>query len=389
MTDGLGREVEALLDAARDLASTLELRPLLELLLDHLGSAVDYSGTAILVLDPSGESLKFAHMRGPASFTPELAASITYRRADFGPVWDRLARDEPIVIPDVRGQGTEAKLFRQMVGEDDIETTYSFIRAVMWVPLVVRQHIIGLLSITNPTPGAYGDREATLALAIARQAAVAMENARLHEQVRQAAASEERQRMARELHDSVTQALYGASLYAEAASRALADGEIDFAAINVRDLSDTVREALGEMRLLLFELRAPLLEERGLAAAIQARMRAVEARAGLAAEFLGEQSERLAPEMEQELFRLTQEALNNVVKHAHARRVTVLLQVSSESVRLEVSDDGVGFEPELTGGDGFGMSSMRERSEQLGGTLVVDSRPGAGTCVRIEVQRNA
>ncbi len=385
--DGLGSEVTALLDAARDLASTLEQRPLLELLLDHLSRLVDYTGTAILSLSEAGDSLAFAHMRGPASFTWEQARQITYSVADFGPPWDRLCQEEPIVIADIQDETLEAMTFRRMVGESDLSTTYAFIRSAMWIPLVVRERIIGLLSITNSTPHVYGPRDAALALAIARQAAVAMENARLHERARQAAVLEERQRLARELHDSVTQSLYGISLYAEAAARALADGELDPLRNTLHEIRETTQEALGEMRLLLFDLRPPLLEEQGLADALHSRLRSVETRSGLVAELHAENAERLSAAMEQELYRLAQEALNNVLKHAHAARVEVRLNIAGDRATLEIVDDGVGFEPGLRGGNGFGLAGMRERAERLGGTLRVESAPGAGTRVHVEIPR--
>src|SRR5688572_12486122 len=114
----LPAEVRALLDAARDLASTLELRPLLDLLLDHLGRVVEYSGTAILSLNEAGDTLTFAHMRGPASFTWEEASRIRYAIADFHAHWEVLTRDEPIVMPDIRGEGDAARTFCRMVGEN-------------------------------------------------------------------------------------------------------------------------------------------------------------------------------------------------------------------------------------------------------------------------------
>jgi signal transduction histidine kinase len=257
----------------------------------------------------------------------------------------------------------------------------------MWIPLAVRQQIMGVLAIAKPTPDAFHARDTTLALGIARQAAVAIDNARLHERARQAAVLEERQRLARELHDSVTQALYGISLYAEAADRALVDGQPEPAATNLRELRETAQEALGEMRLLIYELRPPLLEEYGLAAALRARLKAVETRAGLVTEFVGEGDERLAPEIEQELYRLAQEALNNVLKHAHAQHVRVRLAIGPGSSLLEIADDGVGFEPSFRGGEGLGLPGMRERAQRLSGELRVESSPGAGTRVQVDVPR--
>ena len=207
------------------------------------------------------------------------------------------------------------------------------------------------------------------------------------DRARQVAVLEERQRLSRELHDSVTQALYGISLYTEAADRALADGDREPAATNLQDIRETTREAMGEMRLLLFELRPPLLHERGLAGALRARLQAVEGRSGLTTEFVTEGEERLPPNIEQELYRLAQEALNNVLKHAHATHVTVRMTIEHLRAMLEVADDGIGFEPSLQGAGGLGLGGMRERVQRLGGTLRIDSSPGAGTAVRVEVPR--
>ena len=227
-------------------------------------------------------------------------------------------------------------------------------------------------------------REASL---VAELRLLAEDNARLQERASQTAVLEERQRLARELHDSVTQTLYGASLQAEAAVRALADGEVEPAAASLREIRDTTQDALGEMRSLLFELRPPLLEERGLAAALRARLQTVEARAGLVTDFDGaHDDERLPLEAEQELYRVAQEALNNVVKHAHAQHVRVRMAVSDGHALLEIADDGVGFDP-LSDGEGFGLPGMRERAERLGGSLEVESSAGGGTRLRIEVPR--
>jgi signal transduction histidine kinase len=309
--------------------------------------------------------------------------------ADLGPVWERLRQEEPIVISDVRGASEEARVVRGMFGEQLLEASDSFPWSVVLVPLVVQGEIIGLLTLTlgSASPAAFGMRETGLALGIARQAAVAIENARLHERARQAAVLEERQRLSRELHDSVTQALYGISLYAEAASRALSVGDTRPVASNLHEIRDTTQEALGEMRLLLFELRPPLLQERGLAAALQARLQVVEARAGLVTRFNCEGEQRLSPDMEQELYRVAQEALNNVLKHAHAARVDVHLAIVEGDAKLDVEDDGVGFEPSARGAYGFGVRGMQERVERLGGTLRIESGPGAGTRIHVHVPR--
>jgi GAF domain-containing protein len=167
-------ETATLLDAARDLASTLELRPLLELLLDHLRALVGYVGTAILILQD--EELVFAGIRNPDSFTWDEARNIRYPVAALRDVWPRLCAGEAVIIPDVRGDSAEAQVFRGAVGDESLRTSLAFIRAAIWVPLVVRDHLIGLLTVTTSEPDAYTPRDAELALAIARQAAVGIRN---------------------------------------------------------------------------------------------------------------------------------------------------------------------------------------------------------------------
>jgi two-component system sensor histidine kinase ChiS len=197
---------------------------------------------------------------------------------------------------------------------------------------------------------------------------------------------DERNRLARDLHDSVTQALYAATLYADASTRLLASGQVDSAADNLRKLRRTAKEALGEMRLLIFELRPPVLEEEGLAGALQTRLETVERRSGLQTDLRVQGDVRPPPDVEEGLYRIALEALNNALKHAQARSVVVSLWLDSESIILEVADDGLGFDP-ATGGErrGLGLRGMAERAAKLGGALTVDSSPGHGTRVRVHV----
>lgn len=216
-------------------------------------------------------------------------------------------------------------------------------------------------------------------------------NRELREQqsrLEQLAVVEERQRLARELHDSVTQSLYSVTLYADAASMALTAGQPDVTAGYLRDLKDTAQEAMRDMRLLIFELHPPVLEHEGLVAALQARLAAVETRAGLQTEFHVQDEGPLRLEVEKELYRIAQEVLNNVVKHARAQHVGVQLQFTAQSVCLEVRDDGVGFDvPAAKKSGGMGLRNIEERVALAGGVLTLESRPGAGTRVRVELAR--
>jgi signal transduction histidine kinase len=142
------------------------------------------------------------------------------------------------------------------------------------------------------------------------------------------------------------------------------------------------------MRLLIFELRPPVLQKEGLVAALQARLEAVEGRTGLETEFKVEGEDRPPPEIEEELYRIAQEALNNALKHAQARRITVSLHQVQRTVILEIADDGIGFDPTTARKQGgLGLRGMEERTAQLGGRLTVQSRPKEGTTIRVEVNR--
>ena len=196
------------------------------------------------------------------------------------------------------------------------------------------------------------------------------------------AISEERTRLARELHDSVTQLIYSVTLYAEAAAEVLGRGETETAASHLRELRDTAQEALREMRLLIFELHRPALGQGGLATALQARLDAVETRGGMHAELQVEGGEQLPRLVQEELYSIAREGLNNALKHAHANRVRIRLQFITDETVLEISDDGIGFDPTIERSrGGFGISGMQERARKLGGTLEVQTAPGKGTRV--------
>lgn len=259
------------------------------------------------------------------------------------------------------------------------------LNALLAVPLRVNGGIIGVLDVVNK-PGGFTEEDVPVVSIFANQAAMAIEHARLQQQAEELAVLAERQRLARELHDSVTQSLYSVTLYANAAALALAAGKSDVTAGYLQELQETAQEGMRDMRLLIFQLHPPVLEAEGLVAALQARLAAVEGRAGLQVEFRIEGERRLPIAIESELFWIAQEALNNVRKHAAAQHVAVHLHFTAASICLEVLDDGVGFDPGAvpTARRG-GLRTMAERTARVGGKLTYESTPGAGTRVMVEV----
>jgi PAS domain S-box-containing protein len=203
------------------------------------------------------------------------------------------------------------------------------------------------------------------------------------------AALEERQRLARELHDSVTQSLYSLTLLAEASRRTAHSGDVSKVVDNIARLGETAQQALKEMRLLVYELRPLALEQAGLADALQNRLDAVEKRAGVEAQLRVELNVELPAEVENALYRVAQEALNNSLKHAEANKVVVSLRSSEKQVEMEIVDNGRGFAVEAPRDQGgLGLVSIRERVEALGGTWSISSKPGAGTQVLIHITLN-
>ncbi len=316
-------------------------------------------------------------------------------RAGAGALWDDLEyefrpRRLKVGVSGLTGwvAGTGESLIVPDVREDPryIEMRGSGTRSELLVPIKAQDRVIGVLDVQSDELDAFSGGDLMVLRALADQAAIAILNARLYEQTKQLAVIEERQRLARDLHDSVTQSMYGVTLYAEAATRLLRSGNVELATEHLAQLRQTGQEALQEMRLLVFELRPPVLEEEGLVAGLQARLDAVEGRSGLATDLAADLPESLSAETEETLYRIAQEALNNCLKHAGASRIGVRLWQEGGKTMMIVSDDGAGFDPAAAEvGPGMGLRGMAERAAELGGSLRVDSEPGRGTLVGVEV----
>jgi signal transduction histidine kinase len=245
------RELSAILEVSHNVASTLELAPLLGLILDQLKRVVDYTGAAIFTIEE--ERARVVDYGGPLVRHEALAMRVPATRAR-GYQAVSYAKG-PVIVDDswpthhlAQRIGDLRAYFSSMVG---------YARSWLVVPLMIQERVFGVVRIDHAAAYAYTPHHAALAMAFATHVAIALENARLYEQAREAAAMQERYRLARELHDSVTQALYGVTMYAEASTALLAASDYATAANYLSGLRDTAQDALGEMRLLIFELRPP------------------------------------------------------------------------------------------------------------------------------------
>src|SRR5262245_57635405 len=226
--------------------------------------------------------------------------------------------------------------------------------------------------------------ETTFLAALADQAATAAANAQLLAAAREKVALEERQRLARELHDSVSQSLYGIQLGVQMARERL-DRDPAGIAQPIDYVMRLAEAGQAEMRALIFELRPESLEKEGLVAALNRQIEAVRARHGIAAPTVLSAEPDLSVEVKHTLHRIAQEALWNTVRHARARRVDVHLEADGDSVVLEIADDGVGFDPNASFPGHLGLRSMHERAARVGGLLEVISIRGRGTRILVRV----
>jgi PAS domain S-box-containing protein len=258
------------------------------------------------------------------------------------------------------------------------------IRSVFSVPLVVANEAFAVFSVFNAAPRALTETERRSLLALAERAGMAIETAQLYEAAREKAALEERQKLARELHDSVSQALYAIGLTATAASRLFASdpARVPFLMDDVVRLAET---GLTEMRSLIFELRPESIESEGLVGALEKQAAAVRARHGLLIRTAFGSEPQLPLNTKQALYRIAQEALHNTAKHAQAKLVDLELRTNEGELLLRIADDGHGFQTDGKFPGHLGLKSMRERAVAMGATLDVRSSPQAGTEVRVHL----
>lgn len=255
------------------------------------------------------------------------------------------------------------------------------IAQVLCVPLMAKRKLVGAFTLGTYQERCIAEEELALLAAIGQQIGVAVENAHLYQAAEETAAAAERTRLARELHDAVTQTLFSASLIAEVLPDLWQMNETE-GRRRLEELRQLTRGALAEMRTLLVELRPNALVQIPLADLVQQLCESMIGRARLPIEVSAEGERKLAPDVQVALYRITQEALNNVVKHSRATQAVVTLRLQ-DTVRLSIADNGSGFDPALVSADHLGLKIMRERADAIGARLNISSEPGEGTQVTV------
>lgn len=281
-------------------------------------------------------------------------------------------RHDPVVIPPL-AHGPEAMGYSALVQ-----------------PLLVRGTPVGLLVVrSRDQHQRFTPSDVELAQTITGLLSSAIEQRRLYQRTMLEAALEERRRLARELHDSITQSLYSLALLARAWGRMALSEPPTTVTTWFKQVEEIAVQSLKEMRLLIYQLRSPELEALGLAAMLRQRIEAVEQRTGITTRLEdADYRAPAAPELEAQLFAIAQEALNNALRHARASLITLTLQSDPQQVSITIRDDGQGFDPASASG-GMGLTTMRERAEGLGGNITIVSTPGEGTSVTVILPNRA
>jgi PAS domain S-box-containing protein len=260
-------------------------------------------------------------------------------------------------------------------------------RAYLGTRISLQGRPVGALSIFWSAPRSFPVEDIALFSAMADQLGIIVENARLRQRSADAAVLRERRRLARDLHDSVTQSLHSLVLSADTATNRLRQGKLDRLEHSLSQLAESARQALKEMRLLLFELRLASLDQVNLVEALQIRLDAVERRAGIDAQLIVDGPPAWPRAWEGEMYCIAMEALNNSLKYARATRVFVRLRGEAAAVDLEIGDNGLGFNAQTNPVGGMGLRNMAERAERLGGRLTISSEQGAGTRIQLCVDQ--
>jgi PAS domain S-box-containing protein len=374
----LEKRVAALSTIAASLRVNQALTDTLEVIVRAVVGATPAVACSASVIDPATDELRIYATVG---LPPGYAKAVEQCwRLDRRTTEQLCFSTEPLIIRDV---------VRQALETPSMAPLHALLPGVPWdcvviLPMETQNRKFGSVNAFYPRELRPSDDDSAFLRAVADQGAVAVENSRLLAEAQNRAGLEERQRLARELHDSVSQALYGIALGARTAAALAKDGPEQLAEPleYVLALADA---GMAEMRSLIFELRPESLATEGLVAALQKRVAVLRSRHQLrvTAELGSEPELPLA--LKETLYRIAQEALHNTVKHAHAEHVTVRLTRAEAEVELEVADDGIGFDVAESHPGHLGLKSMTERTAAHRGRIELDSRAGAGTTIRIRL----
>jgi signal transduction histidine kinase len=256
----------------------------------------------------------------------------------------------------------------------------------MIVPIKLGKKVLGVLDLVTGAADAFHDIDLFAVWLLADQVGTALENARLHSELREMAVVEERNRIAREIHDTLAQGFAGISMLTQTAEAALSDGDLEQAGAQMDRIRALAKEKLSEARRSVQALRPDVAVHEDLAGLIRCELEQLARDAGVQTHFDVVGEEQAVPQaIKLAMLRICQESLHNIQKHSNATEVSVALTYNPNAIALVVEDNGIGFDPKSPASDHFGLTVMRERARLVGGSVVVNSRVGFGTTVYVNM----
>jgi PAS domain S-box-containing protein len=299
--------------------------------------------------------------------------------------------DSASPLTDLTKKNRQAALFEDIQNNPQVPSPLQKLELECFIllPLIVQagdeSRVVGSMLLGRHEKPVFSQDEIVRLTTISDQIAMLVDSDRRR---KLAITLSERQRILRDLHDSVSQKLYGLVTLTEAAQAALeAESPINFSETLSR-IGDNARQAVKEMRLLLFQMQPVDIEKEGLISVLHHRLAAVEGRADIKARLLSDENIFLTKDKEVALYFIAQEALNNVLRHAHAKSVLVTIKQGKRNVILRIQDDGSGFDPKKVERGGMGLINMKERALQVNAKLNIVSKPGQGTRIVITVEKD-
>lgn len=359
---------EALLDSAAALNSTLKFDEVLKRILINVGNVIPHDFANIMLIRNG-----LAQVVGCHGYNPEIEAQLydtAFNVRTTPSLQQIIMTQQPIVI-------SNTQEFEDWVSLDISYVPVSYIGA----PIILENEVIGFINVDSTRPGFFTTEHSNRLKVFAHQAAIAIKNAQVFEQAQALAAAEERQRLARDLHDAVSQTLFSANVIAETLPLFF-ERKPEEVQQGLAQLAKLTKGALAEMRTLLVELRPNALTETDLSVLLTHLVNGFRSRteADIILNINGNECP-LLPNVKVNCYRIAQEALNNIIKHAHASRIEVTLNWWSEGVLLSIQDNGRGFNPENIPADHMGIRIMRERAANCDIALEISSTLSHGTMI--------
>lgn len=375
-TDGLdGNALRAVSEAVLAIAGERSVEPVLQKIVDSGRSLVRARYAALGVPDGEGGFSRFI-VSGISDATWDAIGELPRTHGLLGTM---LQDPTPIRLRDIKTHPDFKGWWPDR---------HPKMRSFLGVPIMTKGRIIGAFYLASKIGAReFSPNDQELVEMLAAHAAIAIENAELLERSRELTVMEERNRLARELHDSVIQTLFSAVFTAEAAAELL-DRDPGLAKAEVQRLRELAQDAVREMRSLVFELRPAEIEADGLIPTLRKHIEVLRRVYGKDIDLTVQGDRRLQLAIEREVFRIAQEAIRNAVSHSGASKISVDVSMRDSGVSLSVNDDGVGFDPSSphVRGRHFGLTTMLERAQLLGGNLRIESTPGQGATIRLEAR---